>query len=162
MKQNKKFGAFFITVLFISLSAMAQSNTLAAGGDATGSDGSVSYSLGQIDYIYATGSGGSANQGVQQPFEIFEVLSTEEVNHIQVVAGVFPNPTVNNVTLVIKNVPVDDMSYHLYDMNGRMLLEQKLRDSETMIPMERFASATYFLSVVDQGSLLKTFKIIKN
>jgi len=39
----------------------------AAGGDAAGAGGTVSYSIGQIVYIFNAASGGMENQGVQQP-----------------------------------------------------------------------------------------------
>jgi hypothetical protein len=40
-----------------------------AGGEATGSGGSVSYSVGQVVYTTNTGINGSVAQGVQQPYE---------------------------------------------------------------------------------------------
>lgn len=47
--------------------ALAQQAILAAGGEATGAGGTGSFSVGQIDYITATGAGSKASQGVQQP-----------------------------------------------------------------------------------------------
>jgi len=41
----------------------------AAGGEATGSGGTVSYSLGQVVYTFNSGAGGRENQGVQQPVD---------------------------------------------------------------------------------------------
>lgn len=46
---------------------LAQRGNVAAGGFSTDAGGSVSYSIGQVDYLSATGSGGSLNQGLQQP-----------------------------------------------------------------------------------------------
>jgi hypothetical protein len=46
---------------------MAQQGFVATGGDATGAGGSVSYSIGQVDYLSAEGSGGFINQGLQHP-----------------------------------------------------------------------------------------------
>lgn len=45
----------------------AQNIVLASGGNAMGTGGSVSYSIGQLDYISVSGSYGSVSQGVQQP-----------------------------------------------------------------------------------------------
>jgi hypothetical protein len=59
----------------------------AAGGEATGSGGTTSYSVGQIVYYSNSEAGGSENQGVQQPYEFtalpvtlvyFEVKSENE------------------------------------------------------------------------------------
>ncbi|MHC1706606.1 MAG: T9SS type A sorting domain-containing protein [Bacteroidales bacterium] len=46
---------------------LAQQGNVAAGGLATGAGGSASYSIGQMDYLSATGTGGSLIQGLQQP-----------------------------------------------------------------------------------------------
>jgi len=43
------------------------------GGNATGQNGRVSYSIGQVDFITVSGSGGTVTQGIQQPYEIFVV-----------------------------------------------------------------------------------------
>ena len=45
----------------------AQESVNATGGDASGSGGSVSYSVGQITYQTHTGINGSVAEGVQQP-----------------------------------------------------------------------------------------------
>ncbi len=50
-----------------SISLMAQQGNVAAGGQAVGAGGSVSYSIGQVNYLSASGTGGSLNQGLQQP-----------------------------------------------------------------------------------------------
>lgn len=51
----------------IGHASIAQQNTVAAGGEATGTGGTVSFSVGQLDAFTATGSGGTAQHGVQQP-----------------------------------------------------------------------------------------------
>ncbi len=161
MKQKKIAGLICFLICFGNSVLLAQSNTVTSGGDGSSTDGSVSYSVGQIDYIEATGSGGTANQGVQQPFEFF-VLGTDDFANIELFAIVFPNPTTQHVTLKISNQKVDGLSFQLYDLSGRLLLNDTLHSEETTIPMERLSSATYFLAVYNQNTLLKTFKIIKN
>jgi hypothetical protein len=52
----------------------AQTGIAAGGGNATGSGGSVSYSIGQVFYMMNTGTTGSVLQGVQQPWEISQTL----------------------------------------------------------------------------------------
>lgn len=46
----------------------AQQAVLTSGSNAVGTEGSVSYSVGQLDYISINGSDGSVSQGVQQSF----------------------------------------------------------------------------------------------
>jgi hypothetical protein len=56
----------------------------------------------------------------------------------------------------------DLLSFQLYDVNGKLLTNQKITSAETIIQMEAFAKGNYFLKVLDNTSEVKTFKIIKN
>ena len=62
-----------IVVFFYSkgISIQAQQTNASAGGNATGSGGTVSYTIGQQEYSSFSSVGGSVNQGVQQPQEFF-------------------------------------------------------------------------------------------
>jgi len=161
MKHKKSIILFALFLFWGLAGANGQNNTLAAGGEATGSGGTLSYSVGQVDYIQAEGSGGTANQGVQQPFE-FYVLGVDEYPEILLDIKVFPNPTINNVTLRIGNFIADDLSYQLYDIHGRLLAGQPLQTDTTNIPLGDLAAAVYLLQVIDPSGPIKTFKIIKN
>jgi hypothetical protein len=72
-----------IIILFVAFllrfnTALAQETATGTGGDATGTGGTSSYSVGQILYTTNTGTNGSINQGVQQPYEISIVTEIEE------------------------------------------------------------------------------------
>lgn len=152
---------FFLFSFLFFLKANAQQSLNAAGGDATGSNGKISYSIGQIDYVSATGSNGSVSQGVQQPFEIF-TLGTDDFPNIILQAIVYPNPTSSNINLIIENYSIDNLHYNLYDIQGRSIANQKITQQETNITMENLQNTNYFLQVFDNNKTLKTFKIIKN
>jgi hypothetical protein len=152
---------FFLFSFLFFLKANAQQSLNAAGGDATGSNGKISYTIGQIDYVSATGSNGSVSQGVQQPFEIF-TLGTDDFPNIILQAIVYPNPTSSNINLIIENYSIDNLHYNLYDIQGRSIANQKITQQGTNITMENLQSANYFLQVFDNNKTLKTFKIIKN
>ena len=147
--------------LFGILKTEAQQATVVSGGNATGTGGSVSYSIGQVADKTQTGTTGTITQGVQQPFEIV-TLSGSEFTNIKLEAVVFPNPTVLNVTLKITNSDSGNFNYQLFDLRGRLLNEGKILNEETIIAMDRYPSATYLLKVNSNSKALKTFKIIKN
>ena len=54
--------------------AQAQESANSSGGDATGSGGTIAYSIGQVVYTTNTGSNGSVAKGVQHAYEIFTSL----------------------------------------------------------------------------------------
>jgi hypothetical protein len=139
----------------------AQKAVISAGANASGSGGSVSYSVGQIVYSTATGSTGTSNQGVQQPYEFFTV-GVDENPGINLQLTVYPNPTPSQVTLNTGSLDPANMTCYLYDSRGILLNTQIIQRGLTIIPMENLVTGMYVLKVLDGQSLLRTFKIIKN
>ena len=161
MKQ-KKLILIFIMVLGMGATALhAQQDVDAAGGDATGSGGTASFSIGQIIYTYVSGSSGSSNQGVQQPYEFFFPAGINETNDINLSMKVYPNPTQALVNLKIENQSLEGFSFQLLDPVGRMINTQTINETLTVIPMEALASGAYILEVSNNGKAVKTFTIIK-
>lgn len=151
-----------LTLLFFYFAnGMAQQAAVASGGNATGTNGSSSYSIGQVAYTNQVGSNGKVNQGVQQPFEIF-TLGTDDFPEIILTMSVYPNPTTSIVNLNIQNFNAENLNYQLFDLNGRLINQQKITQSETQISLENAANAIYLLYVSGDNKLLKTFKIVKN
>jgi len=139
----------------------AQENINATGGNAAGNGGSASYSVGQVVYTTNTGTSGSVAQGVQQAFEI-SVVGIEEANGIQLSVAPYPNPSTDYLTLEVKDFEPSTLSFQLYDMQGKLLLSQKITNSQTRLVMSELVPAIYFIKVIKGDREVKTFKIIKN
>lgn len=166
MKHKRLKLSMFISLLAGLSGLMAQNSVNATGGDASGSGGSASYSVGQVFYTTHTGPGGSALQGVQQPYEISVVTGLEEARGINLTVTAYPNPTTDYLTLSIDNSvktnqDLSPLSFQLYDMQGKLLQNQKITGNKTSIVMINHVPATYFIKVVQGNKELKTFKIIK-
>jgi hypothetical protein len=146
---------------FFIQNALGQKSVVASGGNATGTGGKVSYSIGQVAYTTATGTGGKVTQGVQQPFEIV-TLGTDNFPEITVTMAVYPNPTTSLVNLTVDNFDFEKLQFYLTDINGKQLQSRKIIDAETQIEMENLPQAIYFLNVLHNNKTLKTFRIIKN
>jgi hypothetical protein len=154
----------FLGILLLGCSPFglyAQEATVGGGGDATG-NGSFSYSIGQVFYFTIYGTDGTAAQGVQQPYEISSTVGVTEYDAITLDFEIYPNPTTDYLTLNVNDFPLDGLDYVLYDASGRVLRNSKIDQSNTIIQMIDFPESTYFLSVSNGGTVLKTFKIIKN
>ena len=156
------------TVLLIGLGLtglQAQKALPATGGNASGSGGSVSYSLGQIAYTTNIGTNGSVANGVQQPFEISVVTGLEEATGIMLSLTAYPNPTTDYLTLSIDAstpLSIQSMSYQLNDMQGKLIQNEKITGKQTSIVMSNLKAATYFVKVNQENKNVKTFKIIKH
>jgi hypothetical protein len=140
----------------------AQNTIPATGGNATGAGGTVSYTIGQIVYTTISGTTGIITQGVQQPFEISVVTGIEEAKDIILEISVYPNPATGYVKLKVGNYDSDNLSYRLYNIDGKPLQGNKIEGNETLIQLKNLVSGTYLLKVIDHNKELKTFKIIKN
>lgn len=157
MNQKK----ILISLLFIGATQVnAQETTTTSGGNASGTNGSLSYTIGQTVYTTISGTTGSMAQGVQQAFEIQTVLGTENFN-INLQMSVFPNPTTNWFQLDIKNYDFEKLSYQILDINGKLIMQSKISSETTAITTENMSTNLYFLKVLDNNKELKTFKIIK-
>lgn len=164
-KQKKLFLIFSVFILSCyTHQAIAQANLStvpATGGDATGSGGTSSYSVGQVVYITNTGSNGSIAQGVQQPYEITVVTNLDEAAIIQLELSAYPNPAVDFLNLNIGEFEKNNLSYQLYNVAGKLLENKKIEQRLTKINMEKLPKAIYFVKVTRNKTSIKTFKIIK-
>ncbi len=161
----KKTLLFLLLLIAIGLTeTKAQQSINATGKNATGSGGSVSYSVGQVTYQTNTGANGSVAQGVQQPYEI-SVIGIDEAKDINLSVSAYPNPTTDYLELKVDastTLSIQSMSYQLFDMNGKLLKSEVISGSQTRIAMNNFVAATYFVKITKGNKEIKTFKIIKN
>ena len=161
--RHKKLKLSAVLLLGLGLTGLqAQTSINATGGDVTGGGGSASYSVGQVVYTTNTGTSGSVAQGVQQAFEISVVTAIEEAKGINLSVTAYPNPTTDYLTLRIDEFEISNLSFQLYDMNGKLLQNEKITGNQTSIVMSNLVPATYFVKVIQGSKEVKTFKIIKN
>lgn len=163
MKHLQSFMLFLL--VFFCFGLQAQTAVLSSGGDASGSGGSISYSVGQVVYTTASSSTATIMQGVQQPYEIFVVIGIEEAKDISLSYDIYPNPVSDVVKLKVDDAKVANIGslhYYLYDITGNVLESKRITEKETEITMGKYAKAAYFLKITDDNKKeWKTFKVIK-
>lgn len=155
MKKRLLCGAFTLALTPL----MAQQNTVATGGDASGSNGSVSYSVGQIDYSSPSGTNGSTNEGVQQPFEFYDPdagIPFESVNVL-----LYPNPT-NDAVILQMNTFSQGTKYILSDAKGKIIQNGIVEFEETHLDMQNLSTGVYQLQIQNTTEIISTIKIVKN
>ena len=130
------------------------------GGFAGNNQFSLSYTIGEI--VTELGNDPVNNidltQGFQQAY--ISIVSTE--NHIaDIDISVFPNPAVNYL-----NVNISDLSkvktYALFDMSGKLLLQQEVISNQFEISFSNFSSGNYLLIFKNDQQKLKTLKVQKS
>jgi len=161
--RHKRLKLSAVLLLGLGLTGLqAQTSVNATGTNASGSGGTVSYSVGQVVYTTNTGASGSVAQGVQQPFEISVVTGLEEAKGINLSVTAYPNPTTDYLTLSISEFEISNLTYQLYDISGKLLQSEKITGNQTNIVMSNLVPANYFVKVIAGNQLIKEFKIIKN
>ncbi|MFH6989919.1 T9SS type A sorting domain-containing protein [Flavobacterium collinsii] len=163
MKKNlHTFLILFITGFSFITSGYSQESVVVSGGNATGSGGSSSYSVGQTTYTSLQGgANGFVLQGVQQAYEIVS-LGNEEFKGITLAMTAYPNPAVDVLSLAVATNEWNDLSCQLFDINGKIVSKKvEVTSPDTSVSMQGLNSGIYFLTVSNSGKTIKTFKIIK-
>lgn len=166
--RTKKIQLSISLILFLGLASLhAQETEPASGGNASGSGGSSSYSVGQVFATTYSGSTGTVSTGVQQPFEISLITGTEEGKAISLSFSVYPNPTTSYLTVQIDDGLSEICTAYLYDITGHLVKNITIENTETKIDMSNLPVGTYILKIIESINLtsskeIKVFKIIKN
>lgn len=137
-------------------SAIAQESVVAGGGEGAGNSGTVSFTIGQIDYLHLSESRGDVRQGMQQPI----LAKKEIIPKKEVVMHLFPNPTSDFIFLSILDMDIANTSFILTDLGGKTLQQAKVLGAQTKIDMKTYDNAPYILTIYDQKKAIKTFKVI--
>ena len=114
MRQKRlKLSTLLFLGLGLTISVQAQKAIPASGGNATGTNGSVSYTVGQVLYTTNIGTNGSVAEGVQQPYEISVVVGIEQAKDINLICTVYPNPATDLLTLEVEIAANENLFFQL-------------------------------------------------
>jgi hypothetical protein len=140
----------------------AQEAFTTTGGSASGGEGSVSYSVGQVFYDAFRTSGGKLFHGVQQPYEFLTGDGPVEVPWIGLSVAAYPNPARDHLVLSVEREVPGTLSYGLYDMSGKLIERSGIDASQVYIDMSGLSPSEYILVIAASDKKIKSFKIIKN
>lgn len=147
-------------LLLFSHSLNAQQSTVTSGGKATGTNGSMSYSVGELIIPDSKGPGGSLSGGLQSPYEISIITSLPRIDMI-LSASVFPNPATNKVQLKIGDPFLNSYRYLLYDGEGNLLKSAQIQNAVTEIELSNYSKGFFILTIQNKSRQQKSFKIVK-
>ena len=105
---------------FHTSSLLSQNVVASSGGDASGAEGSISYTVGQLTYTTTTSTTGSLSQGVQQPFVVTVVAGIERAD-IKLECIVYPNPTTDLLNITIDTSDTLRYAVVLLDVDGKLV-----------------------------------------
>lgn len=145
----------------LSVGVHAQSGMVAGGGDVKTTQGSVSCSIGQVDYPTVISEEGSAMAGMQQAYIKYKEAEETKNGVIQreVLMSVYPNPTKDRCHVSIPQCTIQ-LHYVISDLTGKRYDSGWVTD-DSWVSFESLLVGTYLLSIYQENTLLTTFKIIK-
>jgi hypothetical protein len=78
------------------------------------------------------------------------------LNRLQVL--VYPNPATSTVNIATGSYA--NLSFMLYDLNGKLLLQEKLNSSKQSISVDHLPAGMYIYRVLQGQSLLESSRLI--
>lgn len=152
---------FLSAVCLAGLSA--QQALPATGGEASGSGGTVSYTVGQLNYTTQSTANGILSSGLQQTYEVSVVSGMEVEADISLSIGAYPNPTMEQLTIEVEQLELkpQKLHYSLYDLSGRLIQQKEMTGAKTSLQTDKLIPATYILKVSTDKKTLKIFRILK-
>lgn len=156
MSARALFTWVILSLLLLKGGDLYGQNTVAtSGGQISAQSGSVSFTVGQIAVLSIESGSGSAQEGIQQTFDISPDAPVDQG------IWLYPNPTLNaSVNLRITLPNPETYTYQIADMEGRLLATESVKEQVSSISLSAIASAVYFIQVTGDG-ITRTFKIIK-
>jgi len=130
------------------------------GGDISSEEGSISYSIGQVFYSSYNGEKNYVTEGIQQPL-IITITPLDEKGEESFKLAAYPNPVTNYFTIEASSYTNRSLSYHLMDLNGRLIMEDRIGKSAAKVDISSLSVAMYLLLIKDNGQHIKTIKILK-
>ena len=147
-----------ITLLALTstLTTTAQEVIATQGDSYSNTSTQIDFTIGEI--IINTGTDGTneLTQGFHQTNWNFVGLENHATGYE---ASIFPNPTSD--ILNIRTSTFENVTYTLYDTQGKLILQGKLTADQTPIRVGQLATGKYSLILGSKNQKLKTFKLVK-
>ena len=143
--------------LFATISVSAQEVIATQGDSYSNASANIDFTIGEV--IIDTGTDGTNDltQGFHQTNWNFVGLEDFAPNYEAII---FPNPTED--VLNIRTSTFENVTYTLYDAQGKLVMQDVLSAEQTPIQVSQLAPGSYSLTLNNQTQNLKTFKLVKS
>ena len=144
--------------LLATISISAQEVISTQGDSYSGSGLVLDFTVGEVIINTASSSTGSntLTQGFHQTNWNFLGVENHTPNYE---ATIFPNPTED--VLNIRTSTFENVTYTLYDAQGKLVMQDILSAEQTPIQVSQLAPGSYSLTLNNETQNLKTFKLVK-
>lgn len=151
----KKHTFVFVSLL-TSLSSVAQEVIATQGDMYSNPQANINFTIGEV--VMSTGTDGTNDitQGFHQTNLNFLGIDDFAPNYS---VTIYPNPSSEILTIEAKEF--EEVSFSLFDAQGKLVLKSNLIDQITPVNVGQLAPGNYSLQLSNESQLLKTFKLLK-
>tara|TARA_B110000046_G_scaffold178797_1_gene207106 strand:+ start:392 stop:853 length:462 start_codon:yes stop_codon:yes gene_type:complete len=142
--------------LLTTLSVSAQEVVSTQGDSYSNASGNIDFTIGEVVINTGTDGTNDITQGFHQTNWNFLGVDDHGQNYE---ATIFPNPTED--LLNIRTSTFENVTYTLYDAQGKLVMQDILSAEQTPIQVSQLAPGSYSLTLNNQTQNLKTFKLVK-
>jgi hypothetical protein len=148
-----------VTFAIVSIKAQSLEVVTSSGDFHKQSSGSLSWTLGEVTVETLIGTNHILTQGFQQ-----NKLTVTAIDKLQIPGiefNVYPNPTNSYLFIEVKTEKQRDLNLKLYDLNGKLILQEKFAGSHQTVSMQNYKPANYILRITEDNKEIMTYKIVK-
>jgi hypothetical protein len=147
--------SILFTILMPAI-GFSQNAILGAGGEAIGTGGSASYSLGQVFDGFSSNGTISIQEGVQQTY----ILSTDGLIELSSeTILLYPSPSIDHVNIEFKDENFN-FNFVIISMEGYLMRKGFFNSPNSTIDLKDIPSGEYFIVLTSDTSYFKS-KLIK-
>ena len=153
-----------LVVLFFSFKIFSQDldhHVIATDGAyAENNQFSISYTIGEVvtEFGEDTLNNVHLTQGFQQT--MLAIVSVEE-HVLDIEIDVYPNPAVDYLNVSIPTLQ-EDMQFALFDMQGKLIEQQKINSQAFTIGFSNMSTGNYLLVFSNKDQRIKTLQVQKS
>ncbi len=152
MKKN----TLVLLSLFMTLFLSAQEVVSVQGDSYSNASANIHFTIGELVINTVTDGTNDITQGFHQTNWNFVGLEDYAPNYE---VTIFPNPTEDILNIITSEF--ENMTYSLYDAQGKLVIQNILSAEQTSIQVGQLAQGSYALILNKEKQNLKTFNLVK-
>lgn len=149
-------NALVLILLLITIFASAQEIVSTQGDSYSNASANIEFTIGEVVIDTGTDGTNDITQGFHQTNWNFLGLEDHAPNFE---ATIFPNPT--SEVLYISTSTFENVTYSLYNAQGKLILQDILSAEQTPVQVSPLAPGNYSIILNNETGNLKTFKLVK-
>jgi hypothetical protein len=149
---------YLIIIFLFPIYLVAQESFVGAGEINSSANGSVSFSMGIVCDNQISNNEHTIEEGIQQSYFVtpIDIETNDRNNNI----SIHPNPTSGKIYVTIENLnKLTD--YKIINNQGEVIKENTIKNKITEIKLIDISDGIYFILLLSNDTLTKTYKIIK-